>query len=305
MNNESLVTVAIPTYNRKDMLRKAIESAINQTYKNLDILIADNHSEDGTEEMCLEYAKQDKRIRYYKHEKNLGMLFQINFISEKAIGEFFCAINDDDYISENYVESCLELIKDDPEHIFSYGTVVMVDEDYNIEKTCETFKATQDSYIERGCEYIQTGISAMLSFVFIKTDIYKQIYDYFDTYRFCEDQIVLLKSLFGLKCNCSPNAFYYKLNNGCTKDLETLKSTFNLEKMSPENYWKFLAQAHMDAILYDEFYKDKLSNQERIEFACEIYEKVKEVFSIKPAPVVIPKEKSFGQKIIDKIRGKK
>ena len=52
--NNDLVTMIITTYNRKQMLQKALESVINQTYKNLEIIIADNHSEDGTKEICRE-----------------------------------------------------------------------------------------------------------------------------------------------------------------------------------------------------------------------------------------------------------
>ena len=66
--NLPLITVIITTYNRVNLLEKAILSVINQTYKNLEIIISDNHSEDGTEELCEKYAKTDSRIIYYRQE---------------------------------------------------------------------------------------------------------------------------------------------------------------------------------------------------------------------------------------------
>lgn len=73
IKSEPLVTILIQTFNRKDLLRKAIESAINQTYKNIEIFIADNHSEDGTEGMVIDYCKNEPRIKYHRHEQNIGM----------------------------------------------------------------------------------------------------------------------------------------------------------------------------------------------------------------------------------------
>ena len=87
MNKNPLVTVGLPTFNRKNLLERALNSVLNQTYKNIDILVSDNHSDDGTEEIMLEYAKKDSRIRYFRQEKNQGVGYQGKFLLENSLGE--------------------------------------------------------------------------------------------------------------------------------------------------------------------------------------------------------------------------
>ena len=71
-----LVSIGVPVYNGENYLRQALESITNQTYRNLEILIADNASTDGTEAICREFAARDERIRYHRHPTNLGALSQ-------------------------------------------------------------------------------------------------------------------------------------------------------------------------------------------------------------------------------------
>lgn len=90
MNNfvPPLVTIAIPTYNRANLyLTQAIESAINQTYPNLEIIISDNCSTDDTEMVIRSF--KDPRIRYFRQEKNIGGNNNFNFCLKQARGEYF------------------------------------------------------------------------------------------------------------------------------------------------------------------------------------------------------------------------
>ncbi|WP_051823811.1 glycosyltransferase family 2 protein [Clostridium sulfidigenes] len=66
------VTIIIPTYNQKEHLREAIDSCLKQDYQNLEILVGDDCSTDGTDKMMRKYVENDKRIRYVRNKKNLG-----------------------------------------------------------------------------------------------------------------------------------------------------------------------------------------------------------------------------------------
>lgn len=300
MNKNPLVTVGLPTFNRKNLLERALNSVLNQTYKNIDILVSDNHSDDGTEEIMLEYAKKDSRIRYFRQEKNQGVGYQGKFLLENSLGEYYCGLCDDDYLSENYVKNCVNILIENPEISVTYGTVNLIDENNNIIKKCPTFKTLSEDFNERIKDYVSTGIDAFFASVFIKTDLCKIITSDYEKNRFCEDQLFVLKSLIYGKSVCSEKAIFYKLNNGCTKDLETLKHTFNLESMTTENFWYYLSKEYMNSILNDGIYVDKFSFDERLDFAITAYEAVKTKFKID----YLPKKKSLGQKFIDKIRGK-
>ena len=88
----------IVTYNRKKLLKENIEALLNQTFKDHDILIVDNNSNDGTKEMVAEI--QDNRIKYYNTGKNLGGAGGFAFGLRKAIelGYLYAWIMDDDSI---------------------------------------------------------------------------------------------------------------------------------------------------------------------------------------------------------------
>ena len=171
MKNNPLVTIGIPTYNRKDLLKRTLESAINQTYQNIDILVSDNHSDDGTKEMMEEYVKKYPNIRYFRQEENKGIGYQGKFILENAIGEYHCGVCDDDYISENYVEECINILLNNKNIAFTYGTVNLIDENNDIITECPTFKTTENSFEKRVEDYINFGIKAYLSSLFTKTDL--------------------------------------------------------------------------------------------------------------------------------------
>jgi glycosyltransferase involved in cell wall biosynthesis len=102
-----LVTIAIPTYNRAEwFLSSAIRSAVEQTYRNLQILVSDNCSIDNTEEVVTGF--KDRRILYYKHNINIGANNNFNFCVEQAKGKYFLLLHDDDLIDPDFVERCIE-----------------------------------------------------------------------------------------------------------------------------------------------------------------------------------------------------
>lgn len=108
MQNQPLVTVYIPTFNRVELLKRAVKSVQDQTYKNLEIIIVDDCSIDGTYEYLEQIAKEDKRIRYFLKEKNSGACVSRNIAIENAKGEFITGLDDDDYFLKSRIEDFVE-----------------------------------------------------------------------------------------------------------------------------------------------------------------------------------------------------
>lgn len=104
INEQPLVTVYIPTFNRLELLQRAVESVRNQTYKNLEIIVVDDCSTDGTQEYLVELSKEDERVRYFLKEKNSGACVSRNIAIENATGEFITGLDDDDYFEINRIE---------------------------------------------------------------------------------------------------------------------------------------------------------------------------------------------------------
>lgn len=101
-----LVTIAIPTYNRADSyLRNALESALNQTYSKIEVIVSDNCSSDGTEELIKSYS--DDRLKYIRHTRNIGAINNFNFGVKEAKGQYFLMLHDDDMIDSDFVQTCL------------------------------------------------------------------------------------------------------------------------------------------------------------------------------------------------------
>jgi glycosyltransferase involved in cell wall biosynthesis len=90
------VTIAIPTYNRLTYLRQTLDSALSQTYANLEIVVSDNCSSDGT--AAYVSTVRDDRLVFLVQERNLGMAGNWNACLERATGEFFLLLSDDDYL---------------------------------------------------------------------------------------------------------------------------------------------------------------------------------------------------------------
>lgn len=270
MENQPLVTVAIPTYNRPELLKKAIECTINQTYKNLDILISDNCSEDPkVEQICREYAAKDKRIRYFRQKENIGITANGRFIESNAIGEYYTCLTDDDWLSENFVEECMKVMLNNPDCTIASGYVINYDENYNVHKESCFLSIDQDNYIDRfKVYYAQPWLFGTYGIRRV-SDI-KRAAEFKD--RICEDWAYTSKFLFMGKFYILDNCVYHKLWTGMTATLDGIKEYFNLpEKTNQNDLLKLCAKACEDSILKDKLYNNELSDQERQKLAKLVY----------------------------------
>ena len=106
-----LVSMIIPVYGVEAYLGECLETVLNQTYKNLEIILIDDESPDRCSEICDQYAQKDERIKVI-HQKNGGAANARNHGLDMATGEYICFIDSDDKIENNYVEKLLGAIKD-------------------------------------------------------------------------------------------------------------------------------------------------------------------------------------------------
>lgn len=109
MSQEELVTVFIPMYNAKQYIKQSLDSIINQSYKNLDILIIDDGSTDGSKEVVKQY--NDKRIRLICNEKNMGIPYTRNIGIKEAKGSFIALMDADDISNKNRIKKQVDFLK--------------------------------------------------------------------------------------------------------------------------------------------------------------------------------------------------
>lgn len=108
---EPLVSVIINVYNCKDYLPTSLGSVRQQTYTNLEVILVDDCSIDGSSEFCDEYCKQDERFRVIHHETNTGVSGPRNTGLKSAKGEYIYFMDSDDYIHERAIEKLVEAVE--------------------------------------------------------------------------------------------------------------------------------------------------------------------------------------------------
>ena len=129
------VDVLMATYNGEKYLKDQIESILNQTYKNIQIIISDDCSTDKTREILKEYEKNDK-IKIYYQQKNLGYIKNFEFLLEKVENNLYMLSDQDDVWKEQKIEKSVEkLEKENLDLVF--GDLEVVDE--NLNTICESF----------------------------------------------------------------------------------------------------------------------------------------------------------------------
>jgi glycosyltransferase involved in cell wall biosynthesis len=121
------VTIGLPVYNGAKLVRRAIDSVLQQTAGDLELLISDNCSTDETEEVCRSYAARDPRVVYSKTERNLGAAGNYTRCATLARGEFFKWISHDDWMAPHFIERCLPIAESSSEIITVAPIVDVVD----------------------------------------------------------------------------------------------------------------------------------------------------------------------------------
>jgi glycosyltransferase involved in cell wall biosynthesis len=112
---EPFVSVGIPTYNHAEMLRRAVESVLAQHYRNIEVVISDNASTDGTRALCDELCRRDGRVRYVRQPVNIGLTANFSEAFKVSRGAFYMVLPDDDWLDPSYISQCVRTLQEDPE----------------------------------------------------------------------------------------------------------------------------------------------------------------------------------------------
>ncbi len=141
-DRKSHVSICMPTYNGSRYLRKAIESALSQTYRNIELLVVDDSSTDETLSIAEEFASHDSRVRIHRNIRRRGLGGNWNRCLELAQGEWIKFLFQDDYITPTCIEQMLE------SGLRSGAIFVVCDREIVFEpEVCEEFKQKFLRYI--------------------------------------------------------------------------------------------------------------------------------------------------------------
>lgn len=217
-----LISIIVPIYNVEKYLEQCINSILNQSYKNIEIILVDDGSPDNCGKICDRYAKFDKRIKVI-HKKNGGLSEARNFGLDIARGEYIVFVDSDDYIDIHMIEILLENIK-------KYDTDIVIC-NFNFFENINIIRRNLSKNIKTGIynnidiikEYF---LSSPIELVVAWNKIYKRkLFDkdtHFPVNRLYEDLATSYKLYFKSQkvCILDNKLYYYrKRENSITKSV--------------------------------------------------------------------------------------
>jgi glycosyltransferase involved in cell wall biosynthesis len=122
-----LVSIALPVYNGAATLTSVVESVLAQTHSNLELVISDNASTDGTQDLCRGFAREDRRVVYQRHATNVGLLNNFVSAAHNAAGTYLRWIGDDDALEPDYLSRVLDVFAEDERRVVVTTQIVYVD----------------------------------------------------------------------------------------------------------------------------------------------------------------------------------
>lgn len=190
---EDLISIIIPVYNVEKYLNKCIDSIINQTYKNIEIILVDDGSMDNSGKICDEYARKDKRVKVI-HKENGGVSDARNFGIDNSNGQYIAFVDSDDYIANDYVEYLYKILKENKADISCCNFEYV----YNDKEKKETENQKENLYVYNQLESLkellyQRNIDTSLWAKLIRKDLFDDVrFPYGEIY---EDFAVFYKIL--------------------------------------------------------------------------------------------------------------
>lgn len=276
---KELISIVVPIYNVKKYLRKSLESIINQTYTNIEIILVDDGSTDGCFDICEEYKNKDNRINVI-HKKNGGLSEARNFGIDCSRGRYIAFIDSDDYVARDYIEKLYEAIKKYKTKIVQCATLI-IDEHENILKKVgydEEKIVNYDQFVED--MVIDNRFNVVAWNKLYSIELFKEMK--FPKGKIHEDEFITYKIVNGLSIGIIPNTLYfYRINNNginrskfTERKLDKLEAFYerylyykenNEEKLKIITLLDFLDNSkYMYSIVYNEKLKNKMKIKRKI-----------------------------------------
>lgn len=258
------ISVIIPVYNVKQYFEECMASVLGQTFRDLEIILVDDGSTDGSGEMCDAYAEKDSRI-HVLHQKNQGLSMALNNGMDMATGRYFAFIDSDDYAAPDMMEALHRTITENDADVAVCGI-------YRVKGKHITLNAEPWDTIMNGKEFLKEILIGSRVSVTKCDKLFRR--ECFDAVRFpagkiTEDGYVaadLYPPLARIAINLSPK-YYYRLredsiSTACFKlrDFDTIEAYDRCLSIVREKYPDCIKAAEMRTIWSRFFVYDKMLN---------------------------------------------
>lgn len=140
------LSIGLPVYNGAEYLSEALDALLGQTYEDFELVISDNASTDGTEEICRRYQREDSRIRYLRLPKNIGAAPNHNYVFTECRGELFKWASHDDLYGRDLLKRCVEELDARPEMVLCHAHQAIIDGSGRVTQVFDYRHATDSGY---------------------------------------------------------------------------------------------------------------------------------------------------------------
>lgn len=273
MNSQELVSIIVPVYNTESYLEKCLNSILNQTYKNIEVIIIDDGSTDNSYKILQEFQNKDKRIILLQQD-NSGQGVARNKGIEISKGKYIFFVDSDDRVTKNMAE---EMVLEIEKTKSDFSSFLIAFED---SKSQKIYKKKFDNKILENKEIYQNALEIKDIFPIPVNKIYKRSFliennIFFPKIRKNEDILFIHKlAFFSKKCSFSNKVFYYAWRRGGSTSRnvteENIKASLELLKKEKElllenkcfekyelSYKVFYIRGVFNILLQGLFYKSK------------------------------------------------
>jgi glycosyltransferase involved in cell wall biosynthesis len=129
MFSSHLISIGMPLFNSDKLVRRSLNAIVNQTYKNIEIIISDNGSNDNTLAICEEFSKLDPRIKIYAHKINKGPGWNFDFVLSESRGDYFLWAAYDDIYDVRFIEECYKKLSQNNAAIGCCSEITFINSD--------------------------------------------------------------------------------------------------------------------------------------------------------------------------------
>lgn len=243
------ISVIVPIYNTEKYLQRCVDSILKQTYQNLEVILVNDGSTDGSSDICEWYRKKDERVKVI-HKENGGQSSARNVGLEIARGDYITFVDSDDWLVKDIYEHCIDIIKSQNCDVVDFQCVYTSGEEkyFSIKEKDEIIKVIEGKEILR--DYLLRGQTDKTPFS-VCTKLYKK--NLFEKVRFPEGKINEdIVTNYKILMNCKrlirteKIGYYYFQNSSSTTRNALRKRDFNLIDASNE----------LISLTKDEDYKD-------------------------------------------------
>ena len=147
------VSVGMPVYNGEEFLGSALESILEQTFTDLELVISDNASTDSTEAMCRKYASADPRVKYWRNTENVGATENYNAVFRYARGAYFKWASSNDLCHPAFIEESVAVLERRPDVVLVYPRTQLI---YDATKPPEDYDDVRNLLQDSACARFKT-----------------------------------------------------------------------------------------------------------------------------------------------------